>query len=747
MRDNLDLKELARQASKATTRSKRNNLFLAIVLILTAVVFISDSSSPTEMYVDTGDGWHGVKGYEGNAVSIQSAPDGTTWLLTSNPISLNRWTGSEWEQNGYNGFRGVSCVCGMAVDPESVWIATDKGAFQFTQGDWKYFPEAIYGRPVAIVTSSFGVYVIDSDRNLSHFDGDKWETRDLRDILPNVTTNQVEKYPQLFAAEDGSIVLQWLGVWHFDGRAWQEVTIEDTPLSRVQLVGTAGNRLWTNWADGLIASDFDGENWVSYEPDEAGIPTSTQIYQVSESADGVQFATSIGLINFDGDTWQNVSPENGEIVGITAAEHNAQGETWIIGAFDRTNAIVLQLLIAICPTVLIITLLVVVFSNGRGVMGQLKVVRERIQELVPDLPAYKKQQPATLLMIFFGAAIGMLLVFGFLGEAQLAIFPILIMIGCIIFTELKKLPPRSDKTRSRTTFKQLVPLIQSVVQLLVLGVGLTLVNRYDSSLNVPFFVGWLLLLIAQSGVQYVRTVNVYHDPNLYETLRREQSAQEVIQSDNLHKKYLYAYSAFVARHLDETETLAKAAIAQAQQANILYLSSSLNLLGLSLMHQKRAAEAMPLIEIAIRLSPTNTPLLNSAAEIYFHEDTDPDRALELTDFTHKYGQASLSGRILGHDYKLINAGLRAWALTKLGRLDEGNALIQHAINRVSTKYHIGIVYLYYMRGKIEEAKGNTAQAAEWFTKASQSDSGLYGQLASKALIELTGGAAPVSASD
>ncbi|MEP6989131.1 MAG: hypothetical protein ABI970_26245, partial [Chloroflexota bacterium] len=428
MRDTLDLKQLAKEARRQKNQARLSRFFIGFALIITALTMWLGGNTPFQMYVNNGDGWHGIKGYDGTAQNISTSPDGVTWLLTSFHVTLNRWTGDKWEQYSTNELDDVTCVCGMATDKENVWVATDKGVYQFNGIKWRLYPEAIKSKPVSIAASELGVYVIDATGNLSHFDGQSWSITNIRELLPSLRSNANDDYPLLFAAHDGTILARWNGIWNFDGSTWEETTIDDTHLNGIGLIGTAHNRLWTEWGDGIVVSSLDGSEAKSYDLSQIGLSPKDGVYQVSENLDGYQFATSEGLIRFDGKEWQKISLPDNQTTSINAVASNSKGDTWVLVATDVTSAVILQLLYAICPTILIFALLILFFANARRVQRRLKDVRPLIEQALPDLPAYPKRRNSPLLMVIVGIAFGSVIVLGITGQTDTFVIPILILI-------------------------------------------------------------------------------------------------------------------------------------------------------------------------------------------------------------------------------------------------------------------------------------------------------------------------------
>lgn len=132
--------------------------------------------------------------------------------------------------------------------------------------------------------------------------------------------------------------------------------------------------------------------------------------------------------------------------------------------------------------------------------------------------------------------------------------------------------------------------------------------------------------------------------------------------------------------------------------------------------------------------------------LYLYYGLETDRSLEIAEFGQKYGVTTWYAILGNGSTKLYDLATYAWALARAGRVKEADTIIEKLSQKLNNHHKSSIAFFYYIQGRIEEAKGNQAQAAEWFTKASQSDSGLYGQLAAKALSALSSGTAPATAS-
>lgn len=738
MRDTLDLNQL----TKDIRSQKSRNRFLAVLLIavvigLALAIWLS-GNKPPQIYVNTSDGWRGLSGSKGEPFRIYTSPDGVTWLLTSVSPTLNRWTGDNWQAYRNATLETVDCICGMAIENENVWIATDKGMFEFDGQTWTTYPDAVKSKPISIAASDFGVYVIDGKGNLSHFDGLNWSITNVREILPNLKSNEDDVYPSLFAASDGSIVMQWNGVWAFWGDGWREVTIQDTHLNRVELLGTAHNRMWTAWGDGVVVSTLDGQYWKSYDLSEMHLSPNGIIHQVGENGDHYLFATNEGLVDFDSDTetWQKVQLPNAEMTDISAFGTNDNGTIWIVPVVDMTGSVISRFISAILPLILLIIVLITLALYIQPILRRLKNARLLISEALPDLPPYATNQNPQWLMMLLGVGYGLLLVIGFLGLVNLLPIPIVIIILFYVFTETNWFHRFQVKNDLRERSSKIEVVLQAVAWFLILWLSSVLIQRANSSLVVPFFCVWLIITLGLEILSYVQKIKSYQQPENYKKLSAAFALQSNIQRQDVIGKYFFIGFALSTGNLEETEKRAKEIISYTQTTNPVYLSYGLKLLGLALLYQKRYDEALKFIEIAIRINPASAPILTSLSEVYFEQGIEPERILEITDLTQKYGTTDWLNRMLTYDAKLINSGVRAWALTKLGQVEEGEALIQNAMKRMPTTYQAGKTYLQYIKGRIEALKGNPAQAAEWYQRASQNDKGLYGQLAETALKEV-----------
>jgi hypothetical protein len=734
MRDQLDLKQLEKEANRQKLWSRFVTLIGFLVLILSVFSVFASSNSPSQMYARIGAKWQSIRDKAGGVCTIQTSPNGTTWLLTSNPLALSRWVSNEWEW--YTPIEGeeTSDICQMTLDEETIWVAFDRGIAHFDGQRWKIYIDVTPSKPVSIAANSLGVYVIDSRGNLARFDGYEWSTGNVRDTFPSLRSNADERYPSVVAASDTSLLVRWNGVWQFDGDRWQEITIGGRRLTPFVGIGTAHNRLWTIWyGDGiLISSQLDGSDSKTYKINEIGLSSNDQIYQVGEYGNDTLFATDRGLIRFDGKSWTPLTILENQAIAVGQVSVHPNDNMWVItGNSGNISTIIIGFL---GLTVAIILFFITIIVNSSRNITRLRAARQLLEPILPPQSVSKEPRNSNWLLI------GVIIMFivetylAFSGQPELVDIttPIIFILLCIwVARRTLQYSGRDQKPLSKST-----PIILFVGWVCVLWFGMRGIETINRSLVAPFFVVWIIVGFIPCATSIIRYVRRYSGDNAYQNASNDNAKGNLSGARKISLQFVKATTALNVGHLDEGETLARETVAQSQYFNVGILSASLNLLGLALMYQKHYEEAIPFIETAIRIQPTSLASLTSLAEVYLEAEVETERALEVIQFARQYGFENWLVHLMRKSSRPVTEGVHGWVLARLGRFEEADRAIQKAMKRISAKNKAGVAYLHYIKGKIEEVKGNQAQAAEWFAKAKAMDSGLYGQIAAQALSKL-----------
>lgn len=191
-----------------------------------------------------------------------------------------------------------------------------------------------------------------------------------------------------------------------------------------------------------------------------------------------------------------------------------------------------------------------------------------------------------------------------------------------------------------------------------------------------------------------------------------------------------------ARNYPEAERLLQHCLEQSQEQYSGQRATVLGGLGEVALAQRRYADAITYCEGVIKISPESATAYRSLANIYLEQNDLTARALDLTTqalAAHKVRKALRRSSLqsLAEIY-----GVRAWALSRLGRNDEAAACITRAFELGHRRSRPGMAYLHYLAGQALRAQREESSAVEHFNAARRLDpEGYYGELTTRALGE------------
>ncbi len=686
----------------------------------------------------------------GTPVDIQIANNGNLWIKTEYPNVLYQNIGLEnWIEHKNFGTNEAVCICDFAVDKNIVWVATDKGAAKYDGSEWRFFPDAVVERPVSIAASQLGIFIIDQAGNLSQYIDDKWHISNIETLLPSIPTEATHSYISLNSEANGNIVLQWKGIWRFDGVEWTELTINDYRLDTIDLVGITDDLLWTQWGGGLAVSNDTGSDWSFYEFEQIAVPEVTRFYSVASFNGVTTFGTDQGILRLDDGDWDLSKTPDFSAAKIEQVFVLPDNRVWVVTG--NTSVPLVTVMMTCTSTLFVIFFLVTLIIMQIRLRRRLVSMRGIIDALLPDSPQIMNPKqiywPLFAILILFIAVIIWPSIFS---ADSPTIFYVLIFILFFVWivqnmaasmtSDSKK---QFDAINLRTTFTAL-----GVVMLWAAGLIFitSLISNMSSSLGIVFAIFWVVAPIIWMQRYYRSLYQKRVEQGEYDKalahLNSEIQKQPERSVAYWMYKAIYGDVALVAGRLEEAEGSIKEALTNTRNSAAYQQSNKTTQISSSIMYQGRYEEALKFAEAAIRLNPTSRNAWTNLVTLYLYCDLEKERSIEVAEFGQKYGITTWYDLTTGHHTDLYDRATYAWALAQVNRINEADRIMQKLRQQLNRHHNSSVAFFYYIQGKIEQTKGNPAQAAEWFTKANQTDSGLYGQLAAKALSNFLNGERP-----
>jgi tetratricopeptide (TPR) repeat protein len=277
--------------------------------------------------------WTPTPQVPGGAWGLEVSSRGAVWTISIKG-GLCRLGGDHWTHYGNKQFGSHAdrLRSGLALRDEEVWGAIDEGAVRFDGQSWRLYTDALKTHAgFDIVAGRSGVWIVDKDGNLSHFDGTRWTIRSLSGVVPPAGKDSRDLRPFLAMTGDGRLWVSWRGLWRQDGETWREVRSPGLNLAEVWPIGhDAENLLLWLWRTGEVAAVApDGRIAARYGWREMGVSGGERFDGLAISNGRIWIASSAGLLTFDGGQWRNqgVPPKCTVITNVALAP---DGSVWVL---------------------------------------------------------------------------------------------------------------------------------------------------------------------------------------------------------------------------------------------------------------------------------------------------------------------------------------------------------------------------------------------------------------------------------
>jgi hypothetical protein len=151
--------------------------------------------------------WTPTPQVPGGAWGLEVSSRGAVWTISIKG-GLCRLGGDHWTHYGNKQFGSHAdrLRSGLALRDEEVWGAIDEGAVRFDGQSWRLYTDALKTHAgFDIVAGRSGVWIVDKDGNLSHFDGTRWTIRSLSGVVPPAGKDSRDLRPFLAMTGDGRL--------------------------------------------------------------------------------------------------------------------------------------------------------------------------------------------------------------------------------------------------------------------------------------------------------------------------------------------------------------------------------------------------------------------------------------------------------------------------------------------------------------------------------------------------------------
>ncbi len=294
------------------------------------------------MHRTAGSGWQSIPSgppTSGSAIFARSATD--VWVTSNGPEPtqapltdcacggrLFHWNGTTWGQLPTLNVSGYADMHGLPSG--SIWIAGsglshfENQRFTGPGGDIAFPGDGGFS---LWASGKNDVWTLGGAQSLIHFDGARWTTDYVGDVVPGVQLGAVSGFSPndvwatgiATTANDATVVLR------YDGDHWSQMSTPNFDSIPGAIWGTSPNDVWIG-----AGHHWDGATWTTLP----GTPTDEQIDSLWGSAANDVWATNGSLLHFDGTAWQD---KTSALLDSNATQnHGVSGsganDVWVAGA-------------------------------------------------------------------------------------------------------------------------------------------------------------------------------------------------------------------------------------------------------------------------------------------------------------------------------------------------------------------------------------------------------------------------------
>jgi hypothetical protein len=283
-----------------------------------------------------------------------------------------RLEGDHWTRYDHRDFGSHSDWMrgGFAVRGREVWGAAIDGVVHFEGNSWRPYPEALKTHwPTAIVAGRSGVWALDQEGNLSHFDGTKWTIRSLADAMLVRAGDDDDEEPRIALTGSDTLWVQWHGLWLQDGDGWRAVQPAGIDTAKAWLMGEDGENVWMwLWDAGEIAAVTSEGRVTARHALPPGALGRAQIRRLVSAGGRIWIAGSSGVNLYAEGRWRDLGKPPGcrTIQDLALAP---DGSIWVIGEsrpLARVAGFVGPPLAACDVALIVIGLVIAAWLQGRA---------------------------------------------------------------------------------------------------------------------------------------------------------------------------------------------------------------------------------------------------------------------------------------------------------------------------------------------------------------------------------------------
>ena len=691
----------------------------------------------------TANGWQRLPAPAGDPWSVKVSRGGAVWVQSWPAAGLSRLESGAWRDYAGADFGAQTGYLsgGFVLDGEELWAAAEEGVLHWNGQRWRFYREAVASRKAASIAAGGGqVWVIDLQGNLSHFEGGRWTIHKV-ELEGEKWGNEPElKQPGLSRTADGALWLVRSGVWRFDGANWVAVAPGGRKVEGAMLFGRTMDRVWLWERAGLRSISLDGSTETAYTRAQIGLAERERFSSAVSAGGRTWFATSKGILEFDGAAWRHLAPPRNGVEAIESLGLGPDGALWAIGKPpDPLERRRFWVLLGVYSALLIGFLGVLLWISkrfNRWRFEEHQRMRQAVEHATGEVPRELERAEQRLAresswrggLDLVGVLVGALAGYTFVRRVWPAagawtFFAILLGLHlAVTFARslTRRTPEPSDPIGPggppRYDWGQTWKTLAGAVGFFLL------INPH-----------WLPPFVKHPGVCFLgvaAAIMLYNwlSARLMERAVRRcnfDGALKLIRGLHFYHPEgagalrMRGYVLMLAGRYREAEDTLRRAIARFREG--FEQAAALECLGDALMEQGRYDDAMRSYEAALHAAPGFRVPYRRMAELLLRQGKDTELALEYAERINDRVGMSWRDQHLSRRIQDDYWAVKAWALARLGRSAEVAPAIANAMKATNKKSPLDLAGTHYRAGMAMLALGQEAAAKEHFKRAVEYD--------------------------
>jgi tetratricopeptide (TPR) repeat protein len=702
------------------------------------------------------NGWQSLPPLADRIESLGVSPGGAVWALAFTYRQgdvFARLEGGSWRVYGEKEMGADHPYASRFVfDGEEIWSATDEGMLHWDGQRWKVDADQ---KASLVVCGNGRAWALDEKGQLSRFEGGKWTA--LNVAPPDEKWQEEDSgwdISALARTSDGALWLTVHKLWRFDGTAWRAVAPDGQEIEDAELLGGTNDRVWLRVGQGLQSVSMNGKAQRVYAPSEIGLEGRDGVSHMAWRDGRTYIATwNGGLLEFDGQHWQRLTPPAGSGSRISSLDVGQGGEIFAVGhlsnpywKYARHTRWAVPLAFALVVFAIPVWL---VRSFKRERLQEHQRARQALEHATGEAPERLQRAERRLEKESSwggaSATVG-LTVAAMVGFSVLRFFwrglPawafLVLALGLHLAHGLRR-------SRVKRTPKPWDPIEPGGPRYEWEGVGKGLVGSLAIFCLMNFDVFYrhvgdpipLLLIAFWAWILYMpiwgRFVNSAMRRGDWEGALRWNRRFSVLRPEGANALRTRGLILLLAGRYGEAEGVLRRAVTASKSG--FGQAIALEFLADVLMEQGRYDEAMRGFEAALHAYAGYRRPYRGMAEALLRQRRDPMRALELVESILADG-GKTPGRLTNGKVLDDYWSLKAWALAELGRGGEVPAAAENAIRATNLKSATETALTYHRLGMAMQVLGNESAANDYLKRARDADpTGRRGKLAKAALNE------------